>query len=1030
MTSSRALPLCLWDAPDVSGWRRLPMHAVSRRDHGTRIALDGRWRFQLLPAPESPLADRWAELVVPGCWTMQDFDDIHGVGDLPQYTNFRMPWPEPPPHLPPGNPTGVHEREVDIPAAWAGRRVVLHVGAAESVLIAEVNGEPVGGGKDAHLASEFDVTEAIRAGDSNTVRLTVVKWSDATYVEDQDHWWHGGITRSVFLYATDSLYLADVRVKADLTDLTDLTDLNSPGTGRLRVDVDARHTAGFLPGGWHVSGHLEDRRGAGPARPLAAEAVEDHRASDWQGQATLTAGVPEVRAWSAETPELYDLTVRLHHPDGTVADETRCHVGFRTVEIEGRDLLINGERVLVRGVNRHDFHPLTGRVLTEEDLRADLTTMKRFGFNAVRTSHYPNDPALLDLADELGLYVVDEADIESHGHYDEMAHDPGYRGAFLERVARMVTRDKNHPSVVIWSLGNESGYGSHHDAAAGWLRRYDPTRPLQYEGALGGDWSRSGTATDIICPMYTSIDRIVAHATSGGQTKPLILCEYSHAMGNGNGSLADYWTAIESTPGLQGGFIWEFWDHGILQRLSDGRPAGPGTIGGYADGVTTPGHRWAYGGDFGDSPHDGAFCADGLVLPDRTPKPGMYEHRELAAPVRLELLDSGEVLVRNRQHFRDLGWLTGEWRLEPAGPAAPGDAIDASGVHGSAVTAPAELPRIGPGDSRAVPVPPGLLALLPEAGEVWLTLRVSTAADETWAPRGTELCAPQVRLRGETRGLPTRAGAATPTGTPDRIEVDDQGFLVHPLLTAPPTLSLWRAPTDNDRLAGVADRWEEQGLPSPERTLTDIKRDGERLVVRAEYTTVAGVVLHEQAFTALAGGVLLLEETAEVPDALDDLARVGTVFSVTSGLDRVEWFGHGPGETYPDRYAGGPVGRYRCLVRDLFTPYVRPQESGGRHGVRWFTLAAREGSGPALAVHLDVPRQVGLTHFTASDLAAAHHHDELTARPHLTVHLDAAHRGLGTASCGPDTLPPYLVGPGRYHWSWTLRGRSSGQPAS
>jgi beta-galactosidase len=231
------------------------------------------------------------------------------------------------------------------------------------------------------------------------------------------------------------------------------------------------------------------------------------------------------------------------------------------------DLLINGERVFVRGVNRHDFHPLTGRVLTEDDLRADLTTMKRFGFNALRTSHYPNDPALLDLADELGLYVVDEADIESHGHYDEIAHDPAYRAAFLERVARMATRDKNHPSVVIWSLGNESGYGPAHDAAADWLRRYDPTRPLQYEGALGDGWSRPGTATDIVCPMYTSIDRIVAHATSGEQTKPLILSEYSHAMGNSNGSLADYWTAIESTPGLQGGFIWEFWDHGILQRL-------------------------------------------------------------------------------------------------------------------------------------------------------------------------------------------------------------------------------------------------------------------------------------------------------------------------------------------------------------------------------------------------------------------------------------------------------------------------------
>jgi beta-galactosidase len=989
MTRSPAPPPRLWDAPEITGWRRLPLHAVSRRDQGDRIGLDGSWRFQLLPGPESELADRWSRVDVPGCWTVQDFDDVHGVGDLPHYTNVPMPWPEPPPHVPAVNPTGVYEREVDVPAGWAGRRIVLHVGAAESVLIAEVNGEPVGAGKDAHLASEFDVSGAVRAGESNTVRLTVVKWSDASYVEDQDHWWHGGITRSVFLYATDPLYLADVRVTAGL---------EAGGTGGLRVDADVRHTGGVLPEGWHVSGSLEGRE-----EPLGTEHTGQRRAAGWQGVATLTAAVPEVRAWSAETPELYALTVRLHRPDGTVADEARFRTGFRTVEVRGRDLLINGERVFVRGVNRHDFHPLTGRVVSEDDMRADLVIMKRFGFNAVRTSHYPGDPALLDLADELGLYVVDEADVESHGHYDEIAHEPGYRAAFVERVARMVTRDKNHPSVIVWSLGNESGYGPNHDAAAGWLRRYDRTRPVQYEGAIHAGWSQTWTATDIVCPMYSAVDAIVEHTTSGEQTKPLILCEYSHAMGNSNGSLADYWAAFESTPGLQGGFIWEFWDHGILQRLSDGRPAGPGTVGGYAAGAAAPGYRWAYGGDFGDTPNDGAFCADGLVLPDRTPKPGMDEHRELAAPVRLGLPDSGacEVLVRNHQHFRDLSWLTGEWRLE-----TPGSAV---------VLAPADLPPLGPGESTAVPVPPDLLARMPEAGEAWLTLSVRTADDEAWAPRGTKLCAPQVRLRCETRGLLARAGAREGDMAP--VCVDDQGFVVHPRLAAPPVLSLWRAPTDNDRLGGPADRWAEQGLATATRSLMDIKRDGKRVVVRAEYATAAGVVLHEQALTALAGGVLLVEETAVVPEGLDDLPRVGTVFTAAEGLGQAEWFGHGPGETYPDRYAGGPVGRYGAPVRELFTPYVWPQESGGRHGVRWFSL---HDAGVGLTVHLDEPRQVNLTHFTDADLAVAEHHDELAARPCVTVHLDAAHRGVGTASCGPDTLPAYRVGPGTHRWSWTL----------
>ncbi|MDX6313922.1 MAG: beta-galactosidase, partial [Streptomyces sp.] len=611
-----------WDSPESVSLRRNRMHAVVR-PAADRLSLDGRWRFQLLPHPEAPLARRWTYLDVPGCWTVQDFDDMHGVDDRPQYTNTRMPWPEPPPYVPAANPTGVHERDVDIPAAWAGRRIVLHVGAAESVVIAEVNGVPVGFGKDSHLAGEFDVTAAARPGERNTLRLTVVKWSDASYLEDQDQWWHGGITRPVHLYATDPLHLADVQVTAS-------------AEGALGVAVQVRTTQahGVLPAGWTVSGLLRTPEGfveLPQDQAFTAACVASDRVSDFLGEARLTASLPGVRRWSAESPQLYDLTVRLHHPDGRTADTSHHRVGFRTVEIAGHELLVNGAPVYLRGVNRHDFHPLTGRVVTPDDMRADLCLLKAYGFNAIRTSHYPPDPALLDLADELGLYIVDEADIETHDHAHELADDPRYLAAFTDRVARMAQRDKNHPSVVIWSLGNESDYGANHDAAAGWLRRYDPTRPVQYEGAIKDDdgrWEdRPQTASDIICPMYASIEQITARP----HTKPLILCEYSHAMGNSNGTLAEYWQAIESTPGLQGGFIWEFWDHGILQRTDGeaaGRPAGPGAPPhAYAAGVTAPGYRWAYGGDFGDEPNDGNFCADGLVLPDRTPKPVLAEHR-------------------------------------------------------------------------------------------------------------------------------------------------------------------------------------------------------------------------------------------------------------------------------------------------------------------------------------------------------------------------------------------------------------------
>ena len=966
------LALRPWESPEITSWRRLPMNAVDRR--AGALSLDGSWRFRLLSSPDAP-SGGWTVTDVPGAWTMES------AADLPRYTNVRMPFGAFPPHSPAANPTGVHERSVDIPAEWSGRRIVLQVGAAESVLLVHVDGTPVGISKDSHLAAEFDLSDVVRPGNPATVRLTVVKWSDASHIEDQDQWWHAGITRSVLLYATDPLHLADVTVRARKD-------------GRLRVDCAVRDARGALPEGWYVTAALD-------GRPLGRDTefdrlnAEDLRVSDFLGEARLRTTVRDVRPWSAETPELYDLVVRLHRADGSVADTSHHRTGFRDVEIVGRDLLVNGERIYVRGVNRHDFHPLTGRTVTAEDMRADLVVLKRFGFNAIRTSHYPNDPALYDLADELGLYVVDEADIEAHDHAHEIADDPRYLAAFVDRVSRTVLRDKNHPSVIIWSLGNESDYGANHDAAAGWARRHDPTRPIQYEGAAKVDWADRSLPSDIACPMYAAIEDCVEHALSGRQTKPLIQCEYSHAMGNSNGTLADTWAAIESTPGLQGGFVWEFWDHGILQRVNDGRPAGRAGVGRYDNGVTAPGHRWAYGGDFGEALHDGAFIADGVVFPDRTPKPVMYEHREIAGPVRLTY-DEGVLRIHNRQHFRGLERLAAAWLLVRA--------------DGTAQDAPAELPHVLPGGSAEVPLPfplPG-----PGTGEAWLTLRVTTADDEAWAPPGTEVCLPQVRL-----GAAVADAAPEPAAGP-AVTLDEDALLVHPLLTSAPVLSLWRAPTDNDELGGMAARWHDWGLDALARRVVDLRVEGTRTVVLSEYATGAGPVRHEQVFTPVLGGVRI-EESAELPTGLDDVARVGTVFETVPGPDVLDWYGQGPWESYPDRSTGAPVGHHSLPVDELFTPYLRPQESGGRHGVRRFTLSAPDATG--LTVELGTPAQVSVNRYRAEDLAAAAHHDELVPRPGCVVHLDAAHRGLGTASCGPDTSAEYLVAPGSHRWSWTLR---------
>ncbi|MFL5757627.1 MAG: glycoside hydrolase family 2 TIM barrel-domain containing protein, partial [Chloroflexota bacterium] len=574
-----------------------------------------------------------------------------------------------------------------------------------------------------------------------------------------------------------------------------------------------------------------------------------------------------------------------------------------------------------------------------------------------------------------------------HAFIFSLCDDPRYATALLERGSRMVTRDKNHPSVILWSLGNESGRGANHDAAAGWLRRYDPSRPLHYEGAIRFDWSAGPEVTDLVPPMYTPIPAIVGYAASGRQERPLILCEYSHAMGNSNGNLGEYWDAFETQPGLQGGFIWEWRDHGLVQQLADGT------------------ERWAYGGDFGDTPNDGNFCTDGLTFPDRGVKPALFEHRQLASPIRVEAepaqLRRGELVVENRQSFRDLGWLTARWELTADGLVIQGGTL--------------ALPDVAAGERATVAIPdwnPGSGRARAGAGERLLTLRFETRGDEGWAPAGTEIGWAQLSLD------PYRAPAA-PVDEAGEVALDDAGELRHPLIASPPRLCLWRAPTDNDRIGGMALDWEMWGVDALTREVVDIRRDGQVTVVRCRYRTRTGLIVdHEQRLTPLRNGAVCIEEETVVPGELADLARVGTVFETIPGLEQAEWFGRGRHEAYPDRKRGARLGRWRSTVTEMAVPYVRPQENGGRADVRWLELRAVDGTG--LRVTLESPAQVSATHHRAASLAAATHWPELTASAETIVHVDAAHRGLGTASCGPDTLPAYRVGPGRYRWIWHL----------
>jgi beta-galactosidase len=724
----------------------------------------------------------------------------------------------------------------------------------------------------------------------------------------------------------------------------------------------------------------------------------------------LAREVPRVRAWSAEMPSRYAVVVTLRDPHGDVVEVVRQVVGFRRVEVRDRQLLVNGRAVMLRGVNRHDHHPDRGKAVTVEDMRADVVAMKRANLNAVRCSHYPNDPRFLDLCDEYGLYVIDEADIESHAYNETLCHDPRYRPTWLERGARMVERDKNHPCVILWSLGNESGYGPNVDALAGWIRRYDPSRPLHYEpaiftrhGATDG-WAAGGTtATDIVCPMYPTIAAITDYGVSGRGDRPLVMCEYSHAMGNSNGSLADYWTAIEGTDGLQGGFVWEWKDHGLRQTRPDGR------------------ERFAYGGQFGDAPNDGNFVADGLMASDLVAHPAVEELRWVHRPVAVTASrPAGRVRVTNKQAFRGTGWLRGS--------------VDVL-VDGEVVRTRA-LPRLDvePGASAVVDLP---VPSSPPGARVSAIVRFALRAAEPWAPAGHVVARDEVVLRsgrGGGRHSPSPAASGRP-GVDAAVDTAS-GRLASlvadgvELLAAPLELTLWRAAIDNDGFKLLAvrpsldgarlNRWLALGLDSLRVDDVRVRQRGPRgwtVERRLVGAVPACVVTHRRRIDIDSTGVRMADEVV-VPPALDDLPRIGTSFAVPPEFDHLRWYGRGPHECYPDRQSSAPLAVWEGPPDEL--PYLVPQEFGLRTDCRWFAVEASE-LGRGLRVDaLDRPLHCSGVHHRADDLYAAADQTELVRRAELHVHVDVAHRGVGTASCGPDTLPEYVVRAGRWRWRWRL----------
>jgi beta-galactosidase len=842
---------------------------------------------------------------VPIDFTVPEFDhsdwdhiEIPSHFGTPAYTNVVYPIPVEPPFVPDANPTADHRLVFDLPSPWPAGDAVLRFDGIDSCGRIWLNGTELGITFGSRLPSEFAVGHLLREK-GNVLAVRVHQWSPGTYLEDQDMWWWPGIFRDVTLISRPAGGLEDIRVHAG-------------HDGSLHIDgVD----------GWEAP--------AGPILP-----------------------------WTAETPHLYDVRV-WRGPESAV-----LKVGFRTVSIEDGVLKVNGKGILFRGVNRHEFDPLHGRVMTEEVMRIDLELMKAHNINAVRTSHYPPHPRFLELCDELGFWVIDECDFETHGFeplgfQGNPTSDPAWRPALEDRARRMVARDFNRPSVIMWSLGNESGTGENLRHMVNAIRALDSSRPIHYEG--------DAAYSDVYSRMYAphaEVDEI-------GKTtqKPFVLCEYGHAMGNGPGGLTEYQKLFETHERCQGGFIWEWIDHGIAS------PRG-----------------YLYGGDFGEELHDSNFICDGLVFPDRQPSPGLIEYKKVIEPIRITR-DS----IENRYDFRNLAGLTLHWT----------DTLDGLPVQQGSL----DCPPLAPGETAPLPSLPDAPAA-PEPGELWRTVSVHDANHEiAWTqwrihavPTATAApAAPVIEPFGAA--APAAASAARPTAAVPTPVAPFAGRPAVQGVVLEPRVDIWRAPIDNETWGTrQADAWRKYGLHRMKHRV--ISSDNGVVKTRIGAAGVAFGLFATYTWSSQADASLKLDVSV-TPDGQwpVSLPRLGLRFAVPGKFGEAEWFGGGPGEAYPDSRQACKIGRYRMSVDEMQTPYVVPQENGARIDVRWAVL--RSSAGEGIRIESPTPFTFTARRWTTEELDAVRHTSDLRPGDNIWINVDFAHRGVGSSSCGPDILAQY-----------------------
>ena len=1015
------------------------------------ICLDGTWKFRWTPVPDERIVEfyqtdfndkDWVGFPVPANW------EVNGYG-TPIYVSAGYPFKIDPPRVmgepkvdyttyKERNPVGQYRRSFQLPAGWEARgQTFLRFEGVMSAFYVWINGERVGYSQGSMEPSEFNITNYLHAGE-NQIALEVYRYSDGSYLEDQDFWRFGGIHRSIHLLHTPDIRIRDYAVRT-LPVSTDYQDFI------LQIDPQFSVYRGMTGKGTTLQGVLKDASGReiatlkGDVEDILDLEHKAGRMNEWYPQrgprklGRMSATIKSPKRWTAETPYLYKLHLALLTAEGEVIQQVEQSVGFRSVEIRNGQLLVNGAPVRFRGVNRHEHDPRTARVMSEERMLQDILLMKQANINAVRTSHYPNVSRWYELCDSLGLYVMDEADIEEHGLRGTLASTPDWHAAFLDRAVRMAERDKNHPSIVMWSMGNESGYGPNFAAISAWLHDFDPTRPVHYEGAQGAGGEPDPKTVDVISRFYTRVkqeylnpgiaegedkeraenarwERLLEIAERTNDNRPVMTSEYAHSMGNALGNFKEYWDEIYSNPRMLGGFIWDWVDQGIYKTLPDGRI------------------MVAYGGDFGDKPNLKAFCFNGLLMSDRETTPKYWEVKKVYSPVELRV-ESGELRVTNRNHHTDLSQYRCLWTLS----------IDGKQKDQGEIT----LPEVAPGESETISLPvsiAGKKASAKATSDLRLTISFILKRDALWAKAGHEVAWEQFCIQEgallssklENRGrLKVRADEEhlsisgsgfsiqwekNATGSLTSLTYHGKEMLAHPAdFPLQPVTQAFRAPTDNDKSFGnwLAKDWSLHQMDNPRISLDsfkhEVREDGAVIVrVQTRNRYKEGMIVTKFLYTILSDGTIDLKTTFQPQGILPELPRLGIAFCLSSDYNTFIWQGRGPQDNYPDRKTSAAVGLWKGSVADQYVHYPRPQDSGNKEEVCRLMLTDRHGKGIRVDAVEDVFSASAL-HYTAQDLYKETHDCNLKPRPEVILSLDAAVLGLGNSSCGPGVLKKYAI---------------------